>query len=63
MNPIFINELNKKQILYGLIGYTYLQSTTTDINNPQFILVISDNHSKLAYCSNYKMISDWLKNK
>ena len=46
--------------LYGLIGYTYLRNNT---NNPKFILVLSDNHSKLSYCNNYKMISEWLKEK
>ena len=46
--------------IYGSIGYTYLKN---DIDNPKFILVLSDNHSKLPYCNNYKMISDWLKNK
>jgi hypothetical protein len=46
--------------LYGSIGYTYLRN---DVNNPKFILVLSDNHSKLPYCNNYKMISDWLKEK
>jgi len=49
--------------LYGTIGYTYLKTTVNDINNPKFILVLSDNHSKLPYCDNYEMISDWLKNK
>lgn len=46
--------------LYGSIGYTYL---TNELINPKFILVLSDNHSKLPYCNNYKMISDWLKEK
>ena len=46
--------------LYGSIGYTYLQSNTL---NPKFILVLSDNHSKLPYCNNYNMISEWLKGK
>lgn len=46
--------------LYGSIGYTYLKN---DINNPKFILVLADDHSKLPYCNNYIMISDWLKGK
>ena len=51
---------NTTTILYGLIGYTYLRN---DNNNPKFILVLSDNHSKLSYCNNYKIISEWLKEK
>jgi hypothetical protein len=46
--------------LYGLIGYTYLTHNT---KNPKFILILADNHSKLPYCNNYTMISDWLKKK
>jgi len=50
--------------LYGSIGYTYLINETLEKNNyPKYILVLSDNHSKLPYCNNYKMISDWLKEK
>ena len=46
--------------LYGSIGYTYLMH---DKLKPTFILVLSDNHSKLPYCDNYKMVSEWLKEK
>ncbi len=46
--------------LYGSIGYTYLINNN---NKPNFILVLSDNHSKLPYCNNYTIISDWLKGK
>jgi hypothetical protein len=46
--------------LYGSIGYTFLQS---EIIYPKYILILSDNHSKLEYCSNYVMISEWLKSK
>lgn len=46
--------------LYGLIGYTYLRH---DKKNPKYILILSDNHSKLPYCEKYKMISEWLYEK
>lgn len=46
--------------LYGSIGYTYLMN---NLHNPKFILVLSDNHSKLSYCNNYQMVSEWLKEK
>jgi hypothetical protein len=46
--------------LYGSIGYTFL---TNHSIYPTHILVLSDNHSKLKYCNNYIMISEWLKNK
>ena len=46
--------------LYGSIGYTYLMN---NFIKPTFILVLSDNHSKLPYCNNYKMVSEWLEKK
>jgi hypothetical protein len=49
--------INFSYILYGSISYTYLKN---DNDNPKFILVLSDNHSKLPYCNNYNMTSNWL---
>lgn len=43
--------------IYGTIGYTLFKSN----NLPKYILVLSDDHSKLEYCDNYIMVSNWIK--
>lgn len=43
-------------ILYGAIGYTLLENS-----NKQKIIVFSDMHDKLAQCSEFMHIIDWLK--
>ncbi len=45
--------------IYGTVGYTFLKSTQK--NNPTFILILSDIHSKLEYCNNFIQISEWLE--
>uniref|UniRef100_A0A6C0D967 Uncharacterized protein n=1 Tax=viral metagenome TaxID=1070528 RepID=A0A6C0D967_9ZZZZ len=47
--------------LYGSIGYTYLESINNQ--NPRNILLLSDMHSQLSYCSDSIKISDWFMNK
>lgn len=44
--------------IYGTIGYTFFNSNDV----PNFILVLSDIHSKLKYCDNFIEISEWIKN-
>ena len=44
--------------IYGTIGYTFLNSNEV----PNFILVLSDIHSKLKYCDDFIEISEWIKN-
>lgn len=44
--------------IYGTIGYTFFFSN----ESPNFILVLSDMHSKLNYCDNFIDISEWIKN-
>lgn len=41
--------------LYGTVGYCFLNSS----NIPNFILVLSDIHSKLPYCSDKINIAEW----
>lgn len=45
--------------IYGTIGYTFLQSQ--EESNQIFILVLSDEHSKLKYCDDFIQISEWLE--
>ena len=45
--------------IYGSVGYTFLRSN--DNNDPTFILILADIHSKLDYCDNFIQISEWLK--
>lgn len=52
--------MNKSLILYGSIGYTFLINT---YDTTKSILIFSDNHAKLPYCKNYKLISEWLEEK
>jgi hypothetical protein len=47
--------------IYGSIGYTYLESMNNQY--PKNILLLSDMHSQLSYCSNYTKISEWFMNK
>jgi hypothetical protein len=44
--------------IYGTIGYTFFNSNEV----PNFILVLSDIHSKLKYCDDFIEISEWIKN-
>jgi hypothetical protein len=44
--------------IYGTVGYTFFYSK----EKPNFILILSDIHSKLNYCENFIEISEWMKN-
>jgi hypothetical protein len=46
--------------LYGSIGFCLLNNIDSKPNN---ILVLSDMHSQLSYCSDYKTVSEWLIDK
>ena len=45
--------------LYGAVGYSILLNK----NNNNYIIIFSDNHSKLNKCDKYIDISKWLKKK
>lgn len=44
-------------IVYGTVGYVFLKSNKYNIN----ILLLSDIHSKLDYCTNFVQVSEWLQ--
>jgi hypothetical protein len=46
------------ETIYGAIGYTLLKN---DKETPNYILIFSDDHSKLKKCNNYQKISEWFK--
>jgi hypothetical protein len=46
--------------LYGTIGYSLMENKN---KKPKYILLLSDMHSQLVYCDNYKKISDWFISK
>ncbi len=44
--------------VYGTVGYTFLKSNN---DNPTYILILADIHSKLNYCNSFIQVSEWLE--